>query len=164
MSTNLNQCTKNFNNIFLKYLNMSRPVNIKKDIPISQIRKIKRSYQKYVNFYYKVSFIEEIYNGASIKEAIEKYGKSPQTGYKWIKAWNDNGFDGLLRKEGSGRTSKLSDEEFDILKENIIQKDLTEINEILDEIQSEFGVTYSERHLKRLILELKLDEINDCDE
>ena len=95
---------------------------------------------------------------------MEKRGKTPQTGYKWLKDWNEKGFDGLFRKEGSGRNSKLSDYQFEILKNNIVLKGLSNVSEIRTEIQREFGVTYSERHLRRLIFDLGLGDFMDSND
>ena len=47
-----------------------------------------------------------------------------------VKAWNEEGFDGLLRKEGSGRKTKLSEKQFEELKEIIIKNQLTSVREI----------------------------------
>ena len=138
---------------------MSRQAYIDKKIPITEIRKVKRDLQKFVDLYEKVTFIEDLYSDETVKSAIEKKGKTPQTGYKWLKSWNDEGFDGLFRKEGSGRISKLSDYQIEILKTNIAIKGLSSISDIKNEIQSEFGVTYSERHLRRLIFDLGLLDI-----
>ena len=137
---------------------MSRQAYIKKEVPITEIRRVKRDLQKFIDLYDKVTFIEELYDGETVKSAMEKRGKTPQTGYKWLKIWNDEGFNGLFRKDGSGRNSKLSDYQFDILRKNIILKGLSNVSEIKQEIQTEFGVSYSERHLRRLIFELGLDD------
>ena len=137
---------------------MSRHAKINKDVPISEIRKVKRDLHKFIELYDKVTFIEEIYGDVTVKDAMEKRGKTPQTGYNWLKDWNERGFDGLFRKEGSGRNSKLSDYQFKILRENVVLKDLATVSEIKAEIQKEFGVTYSERHLRRLIFDLGLDD------
>ena len=40
------------------------------------------------------------------------------TGSNWLNAWNNNDYEGLLRKPGQGRKSKLNDEEWDELKKN----------------------------------------------
>ena len=120
---------------------MARQVNINKDVSISEIRKVKRDLQKFVDLYEKVTFIEEIYCN------------------KWVKDWNEKGFDGLFRKEGSGRNSKLSDLQFKVLRENIISKGLTSVQEVKMEIKNEFGVVYSERHLRRLIFDLGLEDM-----
>ena len=138
---------------------MARQVNINKDVSISEIRKVKRDLQKFVDLYEKVTFIEEIYCDNSVKSAMEKRGKTAQTGYKWVKDWNEKGFDGLFRKEGSGRNSKLSDLQFKVLRENIISKGLTSVQEVKMEIKNEFGVVYSERHLRRLIFDLGLEDM-----
>ncbi len=37
-----------------------------------------------------------------------KSGMIIPTCHAWLKAWNDEGFDGLLGKERSGRKTKLS--------------------------------------------------------
>lgn len=137
---------------------MSRHAKINKDVPISEIRKVKRDLHKFIELYDKVTFIEEIYGDVTVKAAMEKRGKTPQTGYNWLKDWNERGFEGLFRKEGSGRNSKLSDYQFQILRDNVVLKDLSTVSEIKDEIQKEFGVTYSERHLRRLIFDLGLDD------
>ena len=143
---------------------MGRQANIRKDIPISEIRRVKRDLHKFIELYDKVTFIEEIYNGETVSSSMEKRGKTPQTGYKWVKDWNEKGFDGLFRKEGSGRNSKLSDYQFEILKNNIVLKGLSNVSEIRTEIQREFGVTYSERHLRRLIFDLGLGDFMDSND
>lgn len=138
---------------------MSRQAYIKKDIPISQIRSVKRDLHKFLDLYEKVTFIEELYDGETVKDSMEKRDKTPQTGYKWLKSWNESGFDGLFRKDGSGRNSKLSDYQFEILKNNIQIKGLSNVEDIKKEIQIEFGVSYSERHLRRIIFELGLEDM-----
>ena len=139
---------------------MSRPAYIRKDITITEIRKVKRDLQKFVDLYDKITFIEDLYGGETVKSSIEKRGKTPQTGYKWLKSWNEFGIDGLFRKEGSGRNSKLSDYQFKVLKNIIISKNLSKVSDIKKEIQNEFGITYSERHLRRLIFEFGLGDID----
>ena len=111
-------------------MSMGRQAYINKSVSISEIRKVKRDLQKFVDLYEKVTFIEELYFDETVKSAMEKRGKTPQTGYKWLKNWNENGFDGLFRKEGSGRISKLSDYQLEILKANISVKGLSSISEI----------------------------------
>lgn len=139
---------------------MSRQAYINKDVPITEIRRVKRDLQKFVELYDKLTFIEDIYGGENVKKAIEKCGKTPQTGYKWLKTWNEEGFDGMFRKEGSGRTSKLSDDELELLKNNIVEKNLSNLFEIKKEIKDEFDVTYSERHLRRVISQLDFSDVS----
>ena len=44
---------------------MSRQAYVSKDIPITEIRRVKRDLQKFVDLYNKVTFIEDLYEGAS---------------------------------------------------------------------------------------------------
>ena len=59
---------------------MSRQAYVNKDIPITQIRRVKRDLQKFVELYEKVTFIEELYCDETVKSAMERRGKTPQTG------------------------------------------------------------------------------------
>ena len=93
-----------------------------KDIPLSKIHEVKADLKHYIEFHEKITFIEDIYAGETVKYAIEKRGKTIPTGHAWLKAWNEKGFDGLLRKKGSGRKTKLTENQFKQLKENIIKK------------------------------------------
>ncbi len=116
--------------------------------------KLLKDLKRYIEFYEKITFIEDIYAGETVKYAIEKRGKTIPTGHAWLKAWNEEGFDGLLRKEGSGRKTKLSEKQFEELKENIIKKQLTSVREVKHEIIEEFGVTYSDRQIRRIMKNL----------
>ena len=116
---------------------MSRNAYINKDIPLSKIHEVKADLKHYIEFYEKITFIEDIYAGETVKYAIEKRGKTIPTGHAWLKAWNEKGFDGLLRKKGSGRKTKLTENQFKQLKENIIKKQLTSVREVKHEIIEE---------------------------
>ena len=118
---------------------MSRNAYINKDIPLSKIHEVKADLKHYIEFYEKITFIEDIYAGETVKYAIEKRGKTIPTGHAWLKAWNEKGFDGLLRKKGSGRKTKLTENQFKQLKENIIKKQLTSVREVKHEIIEEFS-------------------------
>ena len=133
---------------------MSRHAYINKEIPLSKIHEVKADLKRHIEFYEKITFIEDIYAGETVKYAIKKRGKTIPTGHAWLKAWNEEGFDGLLRKEGSGRKTKLTENQFKQLKENIINKELTSVREVKHEIIEEFNVVYSERHIRRIMKEL----------
>lgn len=133
---------------------MGRKAFINKKITISTIRELKREYRQYVEAYDRLTFIEDIYNDKNVKEASKLSNITSQTGYNWLKEWNEYGLDSLFRKEGSGRKPKISDEQKIILKENIIKKDLTSVREVRHEIRELFDVEYSERHIRRLMKEL----------
>lgn len=137
-----------------RILFMSRKAKIDKSVPLTKIREIKREYRQYLEAYDRLTFIEDVYRDITIKKAAELNNITPQSGYNWVKEWNESGLDSIFRKEGSGRKSKLTDEEKIILKQNIIKKDLTSVREVKHEINETFGVKYSERHIRRLMKEL----------
>ena len=133
---------------------MGRNVLINKDITISEIRREKAKIKSEWSYFEKLTFIEDIYAGENVNYAIEKRGKTAQTGYNWVNAWNESGFEGLKRKSGSRGKSKLSEEELINLKKLIKKHDLTGIRQIKKLIQDEFGVTYSERQISRIMNKL----------
>lgn len=133
---------------------MSRNAYINKEIPVSKIHEVKSDLKRNIELYEKLTFIEDLYAGETVKYAIEKRGKTTPTGHAWLKAWNEKGFDGLLRKKGSGRKTKLTEEQFEQLKENIIKKELTSVREVKHEIIEEFSVVYTDRHIRRIMNKL----------
>jgi len=95
---------------------MGRNVLINKDISISEIRREKAKIKSEWAYFEKLTFIEDIYAGENVNYAIEKRGKTAQTGYNWVNAWNESGFEGLKRKPGSSGKSKLSENDLIKLK------------------------------------------------
>ena len=133
---------------------MSRKAYVNKEIPLSKIFEVKADLKRYMEFYEKITFIEDLYAGETVKYAIEKRGRTIPTGHAWLKSWNEEGFDGLLRKEGSGRKTKLTEQQFNQLKKNIINKELTSVRQVKHEIIEEFGVIYSDRQIRRIMKNL----------
>lgn len=133
---------------------MSRTINIRKDISLERIRAEKKKVKNEWAYFEKLTFLEDIYSGETVKYAIEKRGKNHQTGYNWVKAWNEKGFDGLKRKPGSGAKSKLTNEELIKLKKLINKNELTETRQIRKLIITEFDVIYSIRQVERILKKL----------
>lgn len=50
--------------------------------------------------------------------------------------------------------NKLSEKQFEQLKENIIKKQLTSVREVKHEIINEFDVVYSDRQIRRIMKKL----------
>ena len=57
-----------------------------KYIPLSKIHEVKADLKHYIEFHEKITFIEDIYAGETVKYAIEKRGKTIPTGHAWLKA------------------------------------------------------------------------------
>ena len=54
--------------------------------------------------------------GFSNKFTSEIFNITPATGNNWIKKWKKQGYNGLIRKKGQGRKSKLTNKELETLK------------------------------------------------
>ena len=51
---------------------MSRKAYVNKEIPLSKIFEVKADLKRYMEFYEKITFIEDLYAGETVKYAIEK--------------------------------------------------------------------------------------------
>ncbi len=133
---------------------MGRNVFINKEIPLDEIRREKSEIKKEWAYFEKLTFIEDVYAGENVNYAIEKRGKTAQTGYNWVKLWNEYGFEGLKRKPGSGAPTKLTNDQFNELKVLIKERKLKGNRQIRKLIKDEYGVIYSERQISRIMEQL----------
>lgn len=134
---------------------MGRKIFINKETSIKKIRKEKRKIKDNWELYEKLTFIEDLYHEETVKYAIEKRGRSTQTGHNWLKRWNEEGIEGLKRKEGSGKKAKLNDNDLIKLRKLILENNLTSKRQIRELIRTEFDVTYSLRHIGRIMEKLE---------
>ena len=89
--------------------------------------------------------------GRSLNYISKVLGVTTETLVSWNNQWADGGYKALLKKEGQGRKSKLSDEQWDkIYKVMEKQNDWT-LPEIAYEIETRYGVKYSLPHLAKLL-------------
>ena len=88
----------------------------------------------------------------SVEEAADLVGVTEATGYVWLKRWNFRGYDGLIPDFGGGRSSKLTEEQKEKLKEMLKEKEWTtkEVQELI-EAELEFGVVYSSWQVRRIL-------------
>jgi putative transposase len=105
----------------------------------------------------KLKFIKLLYDGLSVPKASEKIKETPPTCYKWLKQWNTHGYDGLKMKKGSGRQSKLNEDEQKEIKkiihnrlyDCIADKKEFYVSDLIKIINDEYGVDYSEKRIKK---------------
>ena len=102
----------------------------------------------------KLYVILDVLHDIPINEIAKKHGIGQATAYRWIKQWNKGGINGLKRKEGSKRPSKLTETQFIILDKIIQQMELKTAKEVQYIIESVFGVTYSIRQVERIMKKL----------
>jgi putative transposase len=97
-----------------------------------------------IRLYQRLIFLKFIKKGSTIKKASDFVGVVRQTGSRWLKAYNENGLDGLMPKFGGGRPSFLTDEQKKELKEIITAKDANySIMQIRNLIENNYGVDYT---------------------
>ena len=79
---------------------------------------LKMKEEKNLFVYKKLSYLLFRKIGFSNKEASQFLNITIVTGNNWLKAWENKGYGGLLRKKGQGRKSKLTQEQLETLKKN----------------------------------------------
>lgn len=99
----------------------------------------------------RLLFIKYLYEGDSVPKAAKKVEVSLPTAYSWRELWNNGGYDGLVPNFAGGAPSELSDEQKNELVEILKTRDDWTTKEVRQLIQKEFDVTYSMRHVRRLL-------------
>lgn len=74
--------------------------------------------EKSIYVYKKLSYLLFRAIGFSNKESSEFLNVTSVTGNNWYNAWKNEGYEGLLRKKGQGRKSKLTETQLENLKKN----------------------------------------------
>ena len=74
--------------------------------------------EKSIFVYQKLNYLLFRAIGFSNKESSEFLNVTTVTGNNWYNAWKNKGYDGLLRKKGQGRKSKLTEAQLEDLKKN----------------------------------------------
>ena len=95
-------------------------------------------------------FIRMLYKGKSVPEAASELNVSKRSGYLWLERWNREGIEGLIPLHGGGFKSKLTDEQMNLLREDISKGSWT-TDEVMKHIESRFNVDYSMRQVSRIL-------------
>ena len=106
--------------------------------------------EKDMRIYQRLLFIHHIYQGKSVEEACEDMCISKQTGYNWLKQWNEQGYKGIKPSSSDGRPPKLGKEQRAKLKEKLEGK-LWLTHEIRALIRQDTSIEYSERQVQRIL-------------
>lgn len=128
---------------------MSQPELIR-HIPADELRKLIRK-EKDFHLHERLLFINNLYLGDTVETACERMCISVQTGYNWLDLWNKKGHEGLAPGFGGGRPPNLTDEQKGQLKSQLKSKANWLTQEVWSLIKNGFGVSYSLRHVPRLL-------------
>jgi len=104
----------------------------------------------------RLCLIKNLYAGDSITEAASRVGVTQPTASRWTDRWNEHGVDGLRPNFGGGRPPKLSEREQDQLAEVLERHRPLTTKQIHGLIEEGFDVSYSQRHVPRLLKKLEL--------
>lgn len=117
-------------------------------------RLIRKEKDRHVH--HRLLFIRQLYDDDSVEQACGRVCISKQTGYTWLEEWNALGYEGLKPRFGGGRPPKLSEEEKEKLKQKLKSKSNWLTSEVRALIKKEFGVDYSDRHVRKILRGFKM--------
>lgn len=111
-------------------------------------------HEKDKRFAERLIFVRAVYDLEPPEDAIKKLGRSRATAYNWLKRWNDGAVDGIKPAFRGGRHPKLSDTQKQTLKSKLEQKGNTTTKEARKLIADEFGISYSNDSVTRVLRSL----------
>ena len=105
----------------------------------------------------RLTCIKNLYAGDTLAEAAWRAGVDESTVSEWSDRWNKLGVEGLRPSFGGGRPPKLSETQRDRLKRVLEQYQPWTTTEIKRLIEDAFDVSYSERHISRLLRQFEMN-------
>lgn len=115
-----------------------------------ELKKLVRK-EKNKHIHERLLFIRQLYIGDSVETACDRMCISIQTGYNWLKQWNEKGYEGLAPDFSGGKPPKLTDKQKGQLKDKLKSKANWLTSQVRALIKKEFGVIYSIRHVARIL-------------
>jgi len=121
-----------------------RKIEINNHLSANEVEDLLNEFKIYYTLYRRLSFIELLMKGETVKFASETIGIRRKTGSKWLKQYNEEGFDGLMPNyRNCGRHSLLTNEQKEELKKILSdsKKNYT-IKDAHKIIKDKFGIDY----------------------
>lgn len=110
----------------------------------------------------RLRFIHHLYDGKNVPEAAAAVGYNPSTGYRWLRAWEEGGLDGLLT-DGAAGWRKLTARQEHQFVSHLATADRWATDDIHEFLAAAFDVTYSDRHLRRKLEAYGLEKMPHVD-
>ena len=98
-----------------------KQIYLKEHLSKNEIEKLLKEYKYYHKIYLRLLFIRMLDKGEELDNVCEFFNISVPTGYNWLNAYNEKGFECLKPKFAGGRPSKLTSQQFLELKSMILQ-------------------------------------------
>jgi transposase len=94
--------------------------------------------------------------GYKPKEVATILRTTERTVYTWKKRYSEEGVEGLRTRARTGRKKRLSDEDRELLKRRLKQRDYWTTRDVRTLITRELGVEFTTRHVARLLRKMGL--------
>lgn len=104
----------------------------------------------------RLIFVERLYKGANLEDAVDDVGKSVLTGSRWARRWNKGGLEQLTPNFRAGRPPELGEEQQEQFREMLREDQPWKAQEIQQLLHKEFGVQYHPDYLHRFLRNLGL--------
>ncbi|ADI73547.1 ISA1083-3 transposase [Methanohalobium evestigatum Z-7303] len=101
----------------------------------------------------RLYFCKFRYLGDSVSEAADKVGITKMTGYYWQDRWNKGGYEALVPMVSKGREHKLTQQQFDELKDILKERSLWTTNEVRQLVIQKYGVEYSLKQIRIIMIQ-----------
>lgn len=101
--------------------------------------------------------MKNLYRGDSGNEAGDRVGVSSATASRWARAWNDAGIEALRPSFRGGRPAELTDQQRERLRTVLEAHQPLTTAEVQRLIEEAFDVSYSYRHVRRLLRQFGLN-------
>jgi transposase len=134
---------------------MSRVPFVKRHLSADKLEDLIRN-EKNKRVLERLVFIRNLYDGEGVAKAAGKLGRSKVAGYEWLKRWDEGGPEKLRPTFGGGRPPKLSSDKQAKLRQKLEERCDWTTKEVARLVESEFGVAYSLRSMRRILRSLKM--------
>lgn len=129
----------------------------KKYLSLEELKEVIQEKRKEAKMLERLLFIKFLYKGEPVPQAAERVEVSDVTGYNWLERWNENGIKGLKPQYSGGPKPKLDNDQRKELKEILEERNDWTRKEIDDLIEEKFDVSYSDRHLTRILRDMGMN-------
>ena len=114
----------------------------------------------------RLAAAKELLNGVTQSQIARRYGVSRTTASRWHRSIVHQGFDGLRRRRATGRPSRLTADQVDVIRQIYFEgaaahghpTDRWTTARLADAIEKQFGIHYDQDHVGRLMHKFGLRE------
>ena len=131
-------------------------IGIKRKMSAEDLDQQIKILEKNVKVLNRLHFIRNRYLGDSVELAASKSGVTKRVGYIWQYRWNEEGYEGLKPKYRGGRPAQITDKQKEELYQILTERDDWTTKEIRKLIKDNFGIEFSEKHVRTILRSLGL--------